>query len=104
MPDPRLPFLGVHFTRMVGGGVECGPNAVLAFRREGYRLSDVSARVDQAIQAVTRARGAGQAADLLETLVRGGQLTPAQAQELRLALDSTQLDPTAATNGQATAR
>lgn len=42
VPDPRLPFLGVHFTRMIGGGVECGPNAVLAFRREGYRLSDVS--------------------------------------------------------------
>ena len=44
VPDARLPFLGVHFTRMIGGGVECGPNAVLAFRREGYRLSDASAR------------------------------------------------------------
>ena len=44
VPDPRLPFLGVHFTRMIGGGVECGPNAVLAFRREGYRLTDVSGR------------------------------------------------------------
>ena len=42
VPDPRLPFLGVHFTRMIGGGVECGPNAVLAFRRHGYRLRDVS--------------------------------------------------------------
>jgi L-2-hydroxyglutarate oxidase len=40
VPDPRFPFLGVHFTRMIGGGVECGPNAVLAFKREGYtRLS-----------------------------------------------------------------
>ena len=36
VPDPRFPFLGVHFTRMVGGGVEVGPNAVLAFKREGY--------------------------------------------------------------------
>jgi len=36
VPDPRFPFLGVHFTRMVGGGVEAGPNAVLALRREGY--------------------------------------------------------------------
>lgn len=36
VPDPRFPFLGVHFTRMVGGGVECGPNAVLAYAREGY--------------------------------------------------------------------
>lgn len=44
VPDPRLPFLGVHFTRMIGGGVECGPNAVLAFKREGYRFRDASLR------------------------------------------------------------
>ncbi|HWR20969.1 MAG TPA: L-2-hydroxyglutarate oxidase [Verrucomicrobiae bacterium] len=37
VPDPRFPFLGVHFTRMIHGGVEAGPNAVLALRREGYR-------------------------------------------------------------------
>lgn len=36
VPDPNFPFLGVHFTRMIGGGVECGPNAVLAMAREGY--------------------------------------------------------------------
>jgi (S)-2-hydroxyglutarate dehydrogenase len=42
VPDPNFPFLGVHFTTMVGGGVECGPNAVLAFSREGYKKSDVS--------------------------------------------------------------
>ncbi|MFC3812469.1 L-2-hydroxyglutarate oxidase [Lacihabitans lacunae] len=36
VPDPNFPFLGVHFTRMIGGGVEAGPNAVLAFKREGY--------------------------------------------------------------------
>ena len=36
VPDPAFPFLGVHFTRMVGGGLEAGPNAVLAFKREGY--------------------------------------------------------------------
>ncbi len=41
VPDPNFPFLGVHFTRMIGGGVEAGPNAVLAFRREGYRKSDI---------------------------------------------------------------
>jgi L-2-hydroxyglutarate oxidase LhgO len=40
-PDPDLPFLGVHFTRRVDGQVEAGPNAVLAFAREGYRVSDV---------------------------------------------------------------
>ncbi|MGE0143142.1 MAG: L-2-hydroxyglutarate oxidase [Planctomycetota bacterium] len=44
VPDPRFPFLGVHFTRMVGGGVECGPNAVLAFRRDGYTKTAFSIR------------------------------------------------------------
>jgi len=43
-PDPRFPFLGVHFTRMIRGGVEAGPNAVLAMAREGYRKSDFNAR------------------------------------------------------------
>lgn len=41
VPDPRFPFLGVHLTRLVNGRVEAGPNAVLAFAREGYRKSDV---------------------------------------------------------------
>ncbi|MDQ1086522.1 MULTISPECIES: L-2-hydroxyglutarate oxidase [unclassified Siphonobacter] len=41
VPDPNFPFLGVHFTRMIGGGVEAGPNAVLAFRREGYKKLDI---------------------------------------------------------------
>jgi len=40
VPDPAFPFLGVHFTRMIGGGIECGPNAVFAFAREGYRKLD----------------------------------------------------------------
>jgi len=40
VPDLRFPFLGVHFTRRVGGGVDAGPNAVLAFKREGYRRTD----------------------------------------------------------------
>ncbi len=42
VPDPKFPFLGVHFTRMLDGKVEAGPNAVLAFKREGYRKSDIS--------------------------------------------------------------
>lgn len=42
VPNPALPFLGVHFTRMVGGEVEAGPNAVLAFAREGYTLGTVN--------------------------------------------------------------
>ncbi len=44
VPDPALPFLGVHLTRTVGGEVEAGPNAVLAFDREGYSVLDVSLR------------------------------------------------------------
>ncbi|MBO6576855.1 MAG: L-2-hydroxyglutarate oxidase [Rhodothermales bacterium] len=42
VPNPAYPFLGVHFTRMVNGGVECGPNALLAFAREGYRIPQVN--------------------------------------------------------------
>lgn len=56
VPDPGFPFLGVHFTRMIEGGVECGPNAVLAFAREGYRKTDVNVR------------------DLFESLTYGGFL------------------------------
>jgi L-2-hydroxyglutarate oxidase len=55
-PDPSFPFLGVHFTRMVRGGVECGPNAVLAFAREGYTKTAISPR------------------DLAESLTYGGFL------------------------------
>jgi L-2-hydroxyglutarate oxidase len=44
VPDPRFPFLGVHFTRLIHGGIEAGPNAVLAFKREGYTKTDVSLR------------------------------------------------------------
>ena len=40
VPDPAFPFLGVHFTRMIGSGVECGPNAVFAFGREAYKKTD----------------------------------------------------------------
>ena len=44
VPDPAFPFLGVHFTRMIHGGVECGPNAVLAMAREGYFKTDFNLR------------------------------------------------------------
>jgi L-2-hydroxyglutarate oxidase len=40
VPNPAFPFLGVHFTRMIHGGVECGPNAVFTFKREGYGKTD----------------------------------------------------------------
>ena len=42
VPNPQFPFLGVHFTRMIQGGIEAGPNAVLAFAREGYQLSQIN--------------------------------------------------------------
>jgi L-2-hydroxyglutarate oxidase LhgO len=51
VPDPRFPFLGVHFTRRVDGGVDVGPNAVLALAREGYRWRDV--RLGELWQTVT---------------------------------------------------
>jgi len=44
VPDTRFPFLGVHFTRMIEGGVECGPNAVLALAREGYTWRHINLR------------------------------------------------------------
>ncbi len=44
VPDPDFPFLGVHFTRMINGGVECGPNAVFAFAREGYAKTNFNVR------------------------------------------------------------
>lgn len=44
VPNPAFPFLGVHFTRMIHGGVECGPNAVFTFKREGYHKTDFDLR------------------------------------------------------------
>jgi len=44
VPDPKFPFLGVHFTRMINGSVEAGPNAVLSFKREGYKKTSFSFR------------------------------------------------------------
>ena len=51
VPDPDFPFLGVHFTRMVNGDVECGPNAVFSFKREGYNKTDFS--LNDSIDALT---------------------------------------------------
>ncbi len=44
VPNPKFPFLGVHFTRMIGGTVEAGPNAVLGFKREGYKKTDINVK------------------------------------------------------------
>ena len=49
--DPRFPFLGVHFTRRITGGIEAGPNAVLALKREGYRKTDFN--VQDALETAT---------------------------------------------------
>jgi L-2-hydroxyglutarate oxidase len=51
VPDPRFPFLGVHFTRMIGGGVEAGPNAVLAMARHGYSKTSFTPRMRSASPA-----------------------------------------------------
>ncbi|MBK0404139.1 L-2-hydroxyglutarate oxidase [Adhaeribacter sp. BT258] len=51
VPDPNFPFLGVHYTRMIGGGVEAGPNAVFAFKREGYKRTDF--QFDEFMESVT---------------------------------------------------
>ena len=51
VPDPSFPFLGVHFTRLIHGGIEAGPNAVLALAREGYRKTDFALR--DALDALT---------------------------------------------------
>ena len=44
VPNPKFPFLGVHFTRMINGEVDAGPNAVLSFKREGYKKTDFNAK------------------------------------------------------------
>ncbi|MCC6383537.1 MAG: L-2-hydroxyglutarate oxidase [Bacteroidia bacterium] len=51
VPNPEFPFLGVHFTRLIQGGVECGPNAVFTFKREGYSKSDFNLK--DTIQALS---------------------------------------------------
>lgn len=51
VPDPRFPFLGVHFTRMTDGSIECGPNAVFTFKREGYGKTDFDLK--DTIEALT---------------------------------------------------
>ncbi|HEX6357520.1 L-2-hydroxyglutarate oxidase [Actinophytocola sp.] len=106
VPDPTLPFLGVHLTRMLDGSVHAGPNAVLALRREGYRWRDMSGRdlaevarfpgvwrlarkypktaVDEVLRSLSRRRFANSLARLVpavgrEDLVRAGAGVRAQA-------------------------
>ncbi|KAA9327333.1 L-2-hydroxyglutarate oxidase [Adhaeribacter soli] len=51
VPDPNFPFLGVHYTRMIDGAVEAGPNAVFAFKREGYHRTDF--KIDEFLEAIS---------------------------------------------------
>jgi len=110
VPDPSFPFLGVHFTRMIGGGVECGPNAVLALAREGYRWRDVrpvdlfdtlSFRGFRKLAAVHWRMGAGEiwrsvnkqafvaALQKLLPSIRAADLTPGRAGVRAQAVDVT---------------
>ncbi len=59
VPDPALPFLGVHFTRSIDEHVHCGPNAVVAFSREGYRRGDINLRDLVEIASYRGARALG---------------------------------------------
>ena len=61
VPDPRYPFLGIHLTRRIDGGVDVGPNAVLALALEGYRRGTVSCGDVRAIAGLARVSGAGPA-------------------------------------------
>ena len=115
VPDPSFPFLGVHFTRMIHGGVECGPNAVLAFAREGYTKTtfnprDLAAALSyrgfQRLAARHWRTGAGEmwrsfskgafvkALQRLVPEIQGHDLTPAPAgvRAMALARDGSLLD------------
>jgi len=76
VPDPALPFLGVHFTRGIDDVVEAGPNAVLALKREGYKWGDVSVKdvMDWAsfpgFWRMTRSQWRGGAAEIVRSLSR----------------------------------
>jgi L-2-hydroxyglutarate oxidase len=100
VPDPTLPFLGVHLTRMLDGTVHAGPNAVLALGREGYRWTDVSGRdlaevlrfpgtwrlarkyartgVDEVLRSLSRRRFAASLAHLVPAITEA-DITPAGA-------------------------
>ncbi len=84
VPDPNLPFLGVHFTRSIDDDVHCGPNAVLAFSREGYRRRDINLGDLVEIASYRGARTVGRrmwrtaASELLRSLSKRAFLKAAQ--------------------------
>lgn len=93
VPDPRYPFLGVHFTRRIDGSVDAGPNAVLAFRREGYRWRDfhlgetVEVFRDQGFRALARREWKSGFAEFLRSLRKRGFLRSCQRLMPELKMD-----------------
>ena len=89
VPDPRYPFLGVHFTRRVGGALEVGPNAFLALSRRGYGRLSARRRATSA----TPSRGPASGASPAEHWRTGRDRAPRRALEARLPADGAALRP-----------
>jgi (S)-2-hydroxyglutarate dehydrogenase len=99
VPDPALPFLGVHLTRMIGGYVTVGPNAVLALAREGYRWRDIDVRDLSSMAAfpgfwrMLRQHGASGLTELRDSLWKQGYLELCRRYCPELELDDLQPHP-----------
>lgn len=99
VPNPELPFLGVHLTRMIGGYVTVGPNAVVAMAREGYRWRDVSPRdlwemaVFPGVRKLLREHSQFAARELLNSIFRRGYLAECRKYCPELNLDDLQRYP-----------
>lgn len=97
IPDPSMPFLGVHLTRMIDGCVTLGPNAVLAWKREGYRKLDLSLRDTLetlgygGIRKVLRRHLGSGLLELKNSLFKGGYLR--QVQKYCPSLNKSDLQP-----------
>ena len=99
VPDPALPFLGVHLTRMIGGYVTVGPNAVLAMAREGYRWRDINPRdlwemaMYPGVRKLLREHSQFAARELLNSVFRRGYLAECRKYCPELNLDDLQPYP-----------
>jgi L-2-hydroxyglutarate oxidase len=99
VPNPALPFLGVHLTRMIGGYVTVGPNAVVAMAREGYRWRDISPRdlwqmaTFPGVRRLLRAHARFAARELLNSIFRRGYLAECRKYCPELNLDDLQPYP-----------
>jgi L-2-hydroxyglutarate oxidase len=99
VPNPDLPFLGVHLTRMIGGYVTVGPNAIIAMAREGYRWRDISARdlwemaTFPGVRKLLREHSQFAARELLNSVFRRGYLAECQKYCPELKLEDLQPYP-----------